>query len=177
MLYERHRRETLGIRNRRLLSKTKSSRILEEANKALRDQLLMKQSEIITLRNQLEQVRKEKHAVEDDRAANAKQRDKEVICGTNLIEMFVLGSLNVEYAWFFNKEQNFNILQIEKLVLENGQLNQTKRELEDQVKKQEKDLTCANAEIDKLQSSLFNSMSEVDVLRGKVMLKNIRYYR
>ena len=177
MLYERHRRETLGIRNRRLLSKTKSSRILEEANKALRDQLLMKQSEIITLRNQLEQVRKEKHAVEDDRAANAKQRDKEVICGTNLIEMYVLGSLNVEYAWFFNKEQNFNILQIEKLVLENGQLNQTKRELEDQVKKQEKDLTCANAEIDKLQSSLFNSMSEVDVLRGKVMLKNIRYYR
>ena len=89
MLYERHRRETLGIRNRRLLSKTKSSRILEEANKALRDQLLMKQSEIITLRNQLEQVRKEKHAVEDDRAANAKQRDKEVICGTNLIEMFI----------------------------------------------------------------------------------------
>ena len=177
MLYERHRRETLGIRNRRLLSKTKSSRILEEANKALRDQLLMKQSEIITLRNQLEQVRKEKHAVEDDRAANAKQRDKEVICGTNLIEMFVLGSLNVEYAWFFNKEQNFNILQIEKLVLENGQLNQTKRELEDQVKKQEKDLTCANAEIDKLQSSLFNSMSEVDVLRRKVMLKNIRDYR
>ena len=177
MLYERHRRETLGIRNRRLLSKTKSSRILEEANKALRDQLLMKQSEIITLRNQLEQVRKEKHAVEDDRAANAKQRDKEVICGTNLIEMYVLGSLNVEYAWFFNKEQNFNILQIEKLVLENGQLNQTKRELEDQVKKQEKDLTCANAEIDKLQSSLFNSMSEVDVLRRKVMLKNIRYYR
>ena len=177
MLYERHRRETLGIRNRRLLSKTKSSRILEEANKALRDQLLMKQSEIITLRNQLEQVRKEKHAVEDDRAANAKQRDKEVICGTNLIEMYVLGSLNVEYAWFFNKEQNFNILQIEKLVLENGQLNQTKRELEDQVKKQEKDLTCANAEIDKLQSSLFNSMSEVDVLRRKVMLKNIRDYR
>ena len=83
----------------------------------------------------------------------------------------------IEYAWFFNKEQNFNILQIEKLVLENGQLNQTKRELEDQVKKQEKDLTCANAEIDKLQSSLFNSMSEVDVLRGKVMLKNIRDYR
>ena len=79
MLYERHRRETLGIRNRRLLSKTKSSRILEEANKALRDQLMMKQSEISTLRNQLEQIRKEKHVVEEDRAANAKQRDKEVI--------------------------------------------------------------------------------------------------
>ena len=177
MLYERHRRETLGIRNRRLLSKTKSSRILEEANKALRDQLLMKQSEIITLRNQLEQVRKEKHAVEDDRAANAKQRDKEVICGTNLIEMFVLG-LKCRICMFLqHKEQNFNILQIEKLVLENGQLKQTKRELEDQVKKQEKDLTCANAEINKLQSSLFNSMSEVDVLRGKVMLKNTSDYR
>ena len=62
-----------------MLSKTKSSRILEEANKALRDQLMMKQSEISTLRNQLEQIRKEKHVVEEDRAANAKQRDKEVI--------------------------------------------------------------------------------------------------
>ena len=36
---------------------------------------------------------------------------------------------------------------------------------------------CANAEINKLQSSLFNSMSEVDVLRGKVMLKNTSDYR
>lgn len=35
MLYERHRRETLGLRNRRLLGKTKSSRILEEQNIAL----------------------------------------------------------------------------------------------------------------------------------------------
>ena len=77
-MYERHRRETLGIRNRRLLGKTKSSRILEEANTALKDQLLMRQSEIITLRDQLEQVRREKHEVEDERAANAKQRDKEV---------------------------------------------------------------------------------------------------
>ena len=39
MIYERHRREILGIRNRRLLGKTKSSRILEEQNTALRDQL------------------------------------------------------------------------------------------------------------------------------------------
>ena len=35
MLFERHRRETLGQRNRRLLGKTKSSRILEEQNTAL----------------------------------------------------------------------------------------------------------------------------------------------
>ena len=35
MLFERHRRETLGLRNRRLLGKTKSSRILEEQNTAL----------------------------------------------------------------------------------------------------------------------------------------------
>ena len=39
MIYERHRREILGIRNRRLLGKTKSSRILEEQNTALKDQL------------------------------------------------------------------------------------------------------------------------------------------
>ena len=66
------------------------------------------------------------------------------------------------YKWFID------IFQIEKLVLENGQLKQSKLELEDQVTRQEKELTCANAEINKLQSSLFNSMSEVDVLRGKV---------
>ncbi len=35
LLYERHRREILGLRNRRLLGKTKSSRILEEQNTAL----------------------------------------------------------------------------------------------------------------------------------------------
>ena len=35
VLFERHRRETLGLRNRRLLGKTKTSRILEEQNMAL----------------------------------------------------------------------------------------------------------------------------------------------
>ena len=35
LLFERHRRETLGMRNRRLLGKTRSSRILEEQNTAL----------------------------------------------------------------------------------------------------------------------------------------------
>ena len=34
VLYERHRRETLGLRNRRLLSKTKTARIFEEDNRA-----------------------------------------------------------------------------------------------------------------------------------------------
>jgi hypothetical protein len=33
--FERHRREVLGVRNRRLLGKTRSSRILEEQNTAL----------------------------------------------------------------------------------------------------------------------------------------------
>jgi hypothetical protein len=35
LLYERHRRETLGLRNRRLLGKTKSSRILEEEKRSV----------------------------------------------------------------------------------------------------------------------------------------------
>ena len=35
LLYERHRREVLGLRNRRLLGKTKSSRVLEEQNISL----------------------------------------------------------------------------------------------------------------------------------------------
>ena len=71
------------------------------------------------------------------------------------------------YKWFID------IFQIEKLVLENGQLKQSKLELEEQVNRQDKELTCANAEINKLQSSLFNSMSEVDVLRGKVKIPNL----
>ena len=123
----------------------------------------MKQSEIITLRNQLEQVRREKHAVEEDRAANAKQRDKEVFKKAGKS-----GEINNqrECNELFNPS---NLLQIERLVLENGQLKQCKIELEDQVSRQEKELNCANSEINKLQSSLFNSMSEVDVLRGKVM--------
>ena len=50
----------------------------------MRDQLLMRQSEITTLRDQLEQIRREKHEVEDERAANAKQRDKEVSLTTVL---------------------------------------------------------------------------------------------
>ena len=41
----------------------------------------MRQSEITTLRDQLEHVRREKHEVEEERAANAKQRDKEVNIG------------------------------------------------------------------------------------------------
>ena len=35
LLYERHRREILGLRNRRLLGKTKNSRALEEQNTSL----------------------------------------------------------------------------------------------------------------------------------------------
>ena len=39
----------------------------------------MRESEISNLRDQLELVRREKHEVEEERAENAKQRDKEVI--------------------------------------------------------------------------------------------------
>ena len=42
------------------------------------DEIAMWKSQISNLSLQLEQVRKEKHEVEEDRAANAKQRDKEV---------------------------------------------------------------------------------------------------
>ena len=133
VLFERHRRETLGLRNRRLLGKTKSSRILEEANTALKDQLQIREAEITTLRDQLEHVRKEKHEVEEERAANAKQRDKE----------------------------------IERLVLENGQLKQANLELKERVARQEKEMGDARSEINKLQAALFNSKSEIEELRRK----------
>lgn len=35
LLYDQHQRETIGVRNRRLLGKTRYSRILEEQNFAL----------------------------------------------------------------------------------------------------------------------------------------------
>jgi len=78
VLFERQRREVLGLRNRRLLAKTKFSRVLEEQNTALQAQLQIRKAEIDTLFDQLETVRREKHEVEEDRAANAKQRDEEI---------------------------------------------------------------------------------------------------
>jgi hypothetical protein len=53
--------------------------MLEEKSTALNDQLIRRDSEITKLRDQLELVRREKHEVEEERAENAKQRDKEVI--------------------------------------------------------------------------------------------------
>jgi hypothetical protein len=42
------------------------------------DQLQIVQSEISMLFNELETLRRQKHVVEEERAANDKQRDKEV---------------------------------------------------------------------------------------------------
>ncbi|XP_050300814.1 hamartin isoform X1 [Anthonomus grandis grandis] len=58
-LFERHRRETHAYRNRRLLSDAKSTRLLEECNSALRDQVQLEQKEIDDLRKQLEDDRKQ----------------------------------------------------------------------------------------------------------------------
>lgn len=38
----------------------------------------IREAEVTTLRDELELVRKKKHEVEEERAANARQRDKEV---------------------------------------------------------------------------------------------------
>lgn len=104
ILYERHRREILGMRNRTLLGLTKKSRTLEEENTALVshdrlkyisqileskpknthpgyffqvDQLKIVDSEISELFGELEALRREKHDVEEERALNDKRRDKE----------------------------------------------------------------------------------------------------
>ncbi|QQP55641.1 Uncharacterized protein FKW44_000041 [Caligus rogercresseyi] len=70
LLYERNRREILGERNRRLLGKSKSSRILKEENTAL--------SEIDDLHRQIEEIRREKHLVEEERSTTARSRDHEI---------------------------------------------------------------------------------------------------
>ncbi|KAL1517767.1 hypothetical protein ABEB36_001491 [Hypothenemus hampei] len=59
LLFERHRRETHAYRNRRLLSDAKNTRLLEEYNSALRDQVQLEQKEIDDLRKQLEEYRKD----------------------------------------------------------------------------------------------------------------------
>lgn len=133
LLYERHRRETLGLRNRRLLGKTKSSRILEEQNTALRDQLRIAESEITILFDQLESLRREKHEVEAERAQHERQRDEE----------------------------------IERLISENIQLKQARRELEEKTAKQAEEIQSASIEMSRLEASLFNTKSEVDRLEKK----------
>ena len=75
LLYERHRRETLGLRNRRLLGKTKSSRVLEEHNISLSDRLLIASSEMSVLSEQLEQLRKDKHESEEEHIRKERERD------------------------------------------------------------------------------------------------------
>ncbi|XP_076272385.1 hamartin-like isoform X2 [Rhynchophorus ferrugineus] len=54
LLFERHRREVHAYGNRRLLSDAKSTRLLEECNSALRDQVQLEQKEIDDLRSQLQ---------------------------------------------------------------------------------------------------------------------------
>ena len=75
LLYERHRRETLGLRNRRLLGKTKSSRVLEEQNASLNDRLQIASSEMSVLSEQLELLRKEKHESEEEHIRKERERD------------------------------------------------------------------------------------------------------
>lgn len=73
--YERHRREILGLRNRRLLGKTKSSRVLEEQNKSVNDRLSIASSEMTVLSNELEQLRFEKHETEVEHIRKEHERD------------------------------------------------------------------------------------------------------
>ena len=75
LLYERHRREILGLRNRRLLGKTKSSRVLEEQNISLNDRLHIASAEMSVLSEQLEQLRKDKHESEEEHIRKERERD------------------------------------------------------------------------------------------------------
>lgn len=62
--FERHRREALADRNRRLLGKSRSNRALEEHNSALRDQLSLLQKDIENLHNEREKKKKEMQVTE-----------------------------------------------------------------------------------------------------------------
>ena len=78
LFYERHRREVLGYRNRRLLGKTKSSRVLEEENASLSDRLRIVSSEMDIISDQLEHLRFEKHETEVEHIRKEHERDVQV---------------------------------------------------------------------------------------------------
>ncbi|RZC40323.1 hamartin, partial [Asbolus verrucosus] len=60
LLFERHRREIHAFKNRRFLADAKNTQVLEEHNSALRDQVQLQQTDIDSLRQQLEQIQREK---------------------------------------------------------------------------------------------------------------------
>ncbi|TRY63829.1 hypothetical protein TCAL_11163 [Tigriopus californicus] len=153
LLFERHRREILGTRNRRLLGKTKSSRILEEENTALRDQLQIVETEIASLLDQLELVRKEKHRMEEARGKEAKQRDEQ-------IEELVSEKANLKETL---REMN------DKLSRQADEMKRTKQEMI----KLEAGLFRANSEIHVLEQkdkSRKCAESEVVRLRQEIIL-------
>jgi len=67
------------------------------------DELQIVQSEITLLFNELETLRRQKHAVEEERAENDKLRDKEVKC-VNLKNMATSLSLPVSWRMYIDKK-------------------------------------------------------------------------
>ncbi|XP_034946883.1 hamartin [Chelonus insularis] len=65
LFFERQRREVHAERNRRLLGKLRNSRALEEQNNALTDRLRMTESEVIALKNEIEQNNQESKILEE----------------------------------------------------------------------------------------------------------------
>ncbi|CAH0547663.1 unnamed protein product [Brassicogethes aeneus] len=95
LLFERHRRETHAYRNRRLLSDAKSTRLLEECNSALRDQVQLQQTEIDNLRVQLTKCRAEYQ--EENKKMVEKLNVIENQCKQAQVECKSLKETNVSY--------------------------------------------------------------------------------
>ena len=71
--FERHRREVHAERNRRLLSKAKNLRFLEEEVHTLRLQLVQAQNEMTALRRDADSLRRARNAAEADRSNTVRQ--------------------------------------------------------------------------------------------------------
>ena len=175
MIYERHRREILGIRNRRLLGKTKSSRILEEQNTALRDQLTTMYRDVqlnftteievfylfaVGLRDVLIKIAWTYTILSISVVKSCwATMYRETASLLEQLETVRKEKHEVEEARAMAAKQR--VQQIEELVSENGNLREEVRVLNERLKTQADELGQVRKEMSLVESSLFRANSEV----------------
>ena len=183
MIYERHRREILGMRNRRLLGKTKSSRILEEQNTALRDQLTTMYREVqrhlateIILFCDFLALCREYHTTakyaylwnprpSPSPISVTKSRwtfiNRETASLLDQLETVRKEKHEVEEARAMAAKQR--VAQIEELVSENGNLKEEVRVLNERLRAQADEMGQVRREMSLVESALFRANSEVRI--------------
>ena len=148
LLFETGRRETLGVRNRRLLGFTKNVRELEEQNLALVDKLHLARQEISTLQSQVAGVRSGKHQAETERAESCRLQDKLI---QNLqLKLEQLKTSNRELKENYEFKESELLREVTSCDKARSELFQSQAKLKVLEKKEESWKRC-QSEIEKLQ--------------------------